>query len=280
MNIKIYGSRGSIPFFSRDSIVYGGNTPCAKIETGGRTLIFDCGSGLMQFLNEYKRHGGNKPLCLDIFISHLHIDHIIGLCMFSPLWSREHSIRIFTQSRDERPLAEQVFGLFRPPYWPIDLVLMNRAQIIGIENGETLSLGDSVDITPFASNHNNITTAFRIHSKDSKKTAVHMLDYATEKDLSKHNEDIRRCKDADVVIYDSSYLPEDYPERQTWGHSIYSDGIAFAEKARCKNMIFCHFDQKYADTELGALAAEIERINNKGADTKYFVGYDGMELDI
>jgi ribonuclease BN (tRNA processing enzyme) len=294
LHIKFYGTRGSIPFFSRDNISYGGNSTCVKIETGGRTVILDCGSGIVQFLCEYlesiKIGGSKKPLCLDILISHLHLDHIIGLSMFSPLMSGEHSVRIYTKSRDERlSLAEQVFGAFRPPYWPVELAKLSRAAITEIKDGEAFALGPCVKVTPFASNHPDGTSAFRIDSINSvdsenpggpQKSVVYMMDHSTERDPVKYEEEIRRCENADVVIYDSAYLPADYETRKTWGHSVYSDGIALAEKSRCKHMIFGHFDQKYTDAELDELAREIDRININGSYKKYFIAYDGMELNI
>jgi len=278
MHIKFYGSRGSIPFSSRDSINYGGNTSCVKIETDERTIIIDCGSGIVQFAREYEQSALKNPLCLDILISHLHIDHIIGLSMFAPLWSKGHNIRIYTKSRNEQPLAHQLFGIFKPPYWPIDLSNMNFAEIIEIKDDVPFSIGDSIVVTPFESNHGDDTSAFRIDSNNSNKSLVYMLDHSTEKNPLKYARDISKCKNADFVIYDSAYLPKDYTERKTWGHSVYSDGIDLAEKSCCKHMIFSHFDQKYTDIELDTLSEEIENLNVNNKYKKYFVAFDGMEL--
>ena len=75
------------------------------------------------------------------------------------------------------------------------------------------------------------------------------------------------------------YLPEDY--KQNWGHSIYTDGIALAEKSQCKHMIFCHFSQNYSDITLDGMVEKIKvKENKKEKDIKYLMAYDGMELDL
>ena len=271
MNIKIYGSRGSIPFCSGTGSKYGGNTSCIKTYAGGHTIILDCGSGLMQFMKEIKQSG--IPMRFDILISHLHIDHIIGLSMFSPLWDKKSDIRIFTKSRDGRPLAQQVLGMFKPPYWPVDLTQMNCAEIIEIKNDVPFKLNRHIKVTPFAANHPDDTTAFRIDDGESNKSVVHMLDHGTEDDPAEYGKTVCLCKNADAIIYDGAYSPEDQEKRKTYGHSSYADGIALAEETGCGRMIFCHMDQKYSDDELDGFFGII-----RSESEKYLIAYDGMEV--
>src|SRR5215475_2681180 len=47
MQVRFWGTRGSIPTPGHRTAVFGGNTSCVEIRTnGGATLVLDCGSGI------------------------------------------------------------------------------------------------------------------------------------------------------------------------------------------------------------------------------------------
>lgn len=68
-----------------------GNTPCVLVQTGNEHVLFDAGFGLHK-LGRYIRD--DKPIYL--FISHLHLDHIIGLHVL-PIFRYAQGIDIYTQ---------------------------------------------------------------------------------------------------------------------------------------------------------------------------------------
>ena len=83
MLIRFWGVRGSIPCPGPGTARYGGNTPCVEVRCGDHVLIFDAGTGIRDFgqalLDE------NRGRDADLFFSHCHLDHIIGLPFFEPL---------------------------------------------------------------------------------------------------------------------------------------------------------------------------------------------------
>ena len=272
MKIKIYGSRGTIAYFNRLNPRRGGNTSCVRIDTGGRVIVLDCGTGIAQlYFDALKHTSGAAGLCLDILLGHLHLDHIIGLTAFPPIYNKSNNIRIFTKSRNEQTLASQIFGVFKPPYWPVDLAAMNRAELIEINDADAFMLNESIKVTPFESEHSDGTTAFRI---EGEKTAIYLLDYEFGRNAEKDNKLIGYCKNADVIIFDCSYLPEDYPSKRGWGHSTLESGMVLAELSNCKRMIFSHFSYEYSDESIRSLAKRVR--NNK----QYYLAFDGMELQI
>jgi len=196
---------------------------------------------------------------------------LIGLSMFDFLFDEANNIRIFTRSRADAPLSSQIFGIFKPPYWPIDLEKMNRAEIVEIKGNETFNLRDGLKVATFDSMHDNDTTAFRI---DGEKNFVYLLDFELTKDSAELNDVVAFCKDADVVVFDATYSPEDYPKRRGWGHSTFEAGMMLAELSGCKQMIFSHFFHIYTDEMIDSIAGRI----NRGDGVEYFVAHDGMEL--
>ena len=81
MKIILRGVRGSIPVTDPGTDHYGGNTSCIEVSEAGWHLILDGGSG-MRLCNHLKPE--NKRI--DILLTHLHMDHIMGLGFFNPFF--------------------------------------------------------------------------------------------------------------------------------------------------------------------------------------------------
>ncbi|WP_373400122.1 MBL fold metallo-hydrolase [Algoriphagus halophilus] len=80
MIIKVWGCRGSLPSPGPENIIYGGNTSCVQVLYKDTCVILDGGSGIQRlgkFLNP-------KIKEVHILLTHLHIDHTMGLGFFSP----------------------------------------------------------------------------------------------------------------------------------------------------------------------------------------------------
>ncbi|MDR2167081.1 MAG: MBL fold metallo-hydrolase [Clostridiales bacterium] len=268
MKIKIYGSRGTLPFFSRENLIYGGNTSCVRIETRGRTILLDGGTGLVQYSLENK---GKAGLECDILLTHLHFDHIFGFLGLSQLFDKSNKIRIFTKSRGGAPLAEQIFGAFVPPYWPIPFSEFITAEYVEILEDTAFFIEPEIKITPFKAEHPDDTTVFRI---DSDKSVVYLMDYEVDKTV-RYDDLVRFCENADLIIFDAAYLPEDYPAKKGWGHSTYETALALAKDSNCKKMVLSHFSHEYNDSVIESIKTHI-----KTPDNKILPGYDGMEIEL
>ena len=196
------------------------------------------------------------------------MDHITGLIGFSPIWAKGTGTRIFTCTRDNRPLNEQIFGPFTPPYWPAHMADFSEAECIAISSEFKI---DRFTITPFTANHPDNTTSF--HITDGRKSVVHLLD----NEMPAHDESpviIEYCRNADLVIFDAAYLLKDYPEKRGWGHSTVQDGIKLAEKSGCKQMLFAHYAQEYSDSDLDQLKDIVPN------DDRFIFAHEGMEIEI
>jgi len=275
MKIKVYGSRGSFGYSRHPHSRYGGNTSCILVETEGQALILDAGTGLIQIEAQWREFFPGYPESLpfrpDILISHLHMDHIIGLTGFGPVWNPKSGLRIFSCSRGEGSLKEQIFGAFRPPYWPVAMGETAQAECVAIHPDVPFALG-KFNITPFSACHPNQTMSFYI--TDGHKKIAHLLDNDPEHlDYGSYKKLLQYCRDVDLVVYDAAYTQEDYEARKDWGHSTIARGVAFAEECGCRRMMFSHFSQEYSDEKLSAMEDGLDR-------TKFLFAYDGLELDL
>jgi len=276
MKIKIYGCRGSIAI-SRPGSRYGGNTSCMTLEADGELLVIDAGSGLMVLHEELLRADADYLAKLkgpiNILVSHLHIDHIMGLGTFPPAWTKGAGVRVFTASRNEKPIDEQVLGVFSPPYWPIAMRDVGNVQCIPIEDNVSFKIG-VFTVTPFLASHPDITYSF--HVTDGKKNFAHLLDSETSKMDGEESEILsRHCRNADIIVFDAAYSPEDYMRRyEGWGHSTVIDGVELAQKWGCRRMLFSHLFHKYSDAELDSWEKHF------AGDPRFMLAYDGMEFEV
>ena len=115
--VKFWGVRGSCPTPGKQTIKFGGNTPCIEITIGDKTLIMDAGTGIRELgLNLQQK---NKELNIDIFITHTHWDHIQGFPFFSPLYESRNTFTIYGYKGIEKILA----GQFKKSFFLFNLMI-------------------------------------------------------------------------------------------------------------------------------------------------------------
>ena len=94
IKIKFRGVRGSHPVPHQGYLKYGGNTSCVEIQAGGRLIILDAGTGIIDLGRDLQKEHilsgtelySRKPVSATLILSHIHQDHIQGLQFFAPLF--------------------------------------------------------------------------------------------------------------------------------------------------------------------------------------------------
>ena len=70
--------------------------------------------------------------------------------------------------------------------------------------------------------------------------------------------------DADILIHDAQYTPEDYKKKKGWGHSCYIDIINMAIDANVKNLYLFSHDPNNDDEIIDGIHKEcLKIIENK-----------------
>lgn len=246
LKITFWGVRGSVPTSGRDTVIYGGNTPCVQVETDKRNLIFDGGTGIVKLGDKMMEEKGVKDT--DIFFSHMHWDHIQGLPFFTPFYYPGNHFRLYGHDGDNKTLKEIITGQMVQPYFPITMEIM-KSEILfkGIEPDMVMDMGYGVIVKTFALDHPGGSLSYRIESGDN--SVVYCTDTETLYNDSRKKL-IRFIKGADVLIYDAYFTGKEYLKLGAkWGHSTWEEGTALSNEADISHLILFHHMRNRKDHE-------------------------------
>ena len=115
--VRFWGTRGSISCPGDSYARYGGNTSCLEVRCGEKLLIFDAGTGLRPLGRKLCEDG---QLEADIFLTHTHHDHIVGLPFFAPLFGKNNRIRLWAGHLiPELTLHDVLVQFMNAPLFPV-----------------------------------------------------------------------------------------------------------------------------------------------------------------
>jgi phosphoribosyl 1,2-cyclic phosphodiesterase len=253
----------------------GGNTPCVSLTNGDskNRIVFDCGSGLRE-MGIAMAGEKPKPTHYDVFLSHLHWDHIQGLPFFGPAYDSAVTIDFYSPMQK---LENALYGQMSSPYFPVHMQSMgSRKEFHVMEEGLTI---ENMNISFKKLSHPGDSYSFRV--TDGKKRFI----YATDTELStevfiKNDENASYFEEADLLVIDAQYTLGEAISKYNWGHSAFSIGVDFAANWGIKHMVLFHHDPTYDDRKLFNILQSArwytERMNIKGVEIS--LAMEGMEI--
>ena len=261
--VAVLGVRGSFPTVGRDFLEYGGNTSCFLADMCGETVVLDAGSGLDALGAAVPLPGGRK--CVHILLSHLHLDHIMGLFSFPLLYDPAAGICLY----GDTGLRSRLDAVLGPPYWPLGLDdFRARVEVRELTPGVRLPLGDGIVLSTLRGNHPGDSLLYRLEGDG--KTLVYALD--CEMDEGMCAELTRFAQNADLLIWDATFAPGDL--KKGWGHSTWQEGLALGRLTGVKRVLMAHYAQTYSDRFL----SEQEKLAK--ADSRCLFAREGMVLQL
>jgi len=221
-----WGVRGS--FVTLENRI-GGHTTCISIEYGGRVIIIDSGTAMIDvaaYLRAKYLRLPTSTLVVYVIQTHLHQDHIAGFSAFNLVFDPRVTIHLVGSRHEGFPgeswtaidVLEKM--VFRPPFFPMPF----RALPCKFEFEELNPVGDhftipcpvggniEVDMRPMF--HPNQSFGFRLNI-GGKILAVTM-DHEAHPDLDRHI--FYLWEGATVVITEVQYPELVYLQKVGWGH--------------------------------------------------------------
>src|SRR5947209_1355450 len=125
MQVRFWGTRGSIPAPGAATIRYGGNTACVELRSNAGThLVLDCGTGarlLGKHMVEQSAREGEQAHGV-LLIGHTHWDHIQGLPFFAPLFDERNAWHIYGPRGLDTSIDHTLAGQMQYTYFPVQLL--------------------------------------------------------------------------------------------------------------------------------------------------------------
>ncbi len=258
MEIKFWGTRGSIPAPGAQTLEFGGNTTCVEVVlANGHRVVSDGGTGL-RLLGQHLMEN-HIPCQFHLLLTHGHWDHLLGIPFFEPIYLESTKVIVDGWPPAFQAMTRVFDSHMGDGFFPVafDHLKANIDYLNTLANGP-LDL-DGVLIDSIHLNHPQGGLAFRF--REGKHTMVFITDNelgaARGRRIPEFVEFVRGC---DLLIHDAQYLPEEILERRGWGHSAYDEVVALAQQAEVHNLLFTHHDPGRSDAgveKIVALAREM-----------------------
>ncbi|MFH2091863.1 MAG: MBL fold metallo-hydrolase [Pseudomonadota bacterium] len=249
MEIKCWGSRGSIPVSGKQYEKYGGDTTCIQITAqSGETIIVDGGTGIRRLGDALLEKNITR---YHLLFTHAHWDHILGLAFFRPMQFSKVEIliqdRIFFDISTQDVLNE----VLKQPFFPIGVNDLNASLVFKKElNKKAFQIG-SVKVETIPTSHPGGGLGYKFTENDTSFVFLTDNELGFNHPGGKQFDEYRLfCKNADLLIHDAEYTAQDYKKNISWGHSLYTDALDLAIKANVKKLGLFHLNQNRSDEQM------------------------------
>jgi CheY-like chemotaxis protein len=289
MQIRFWGTRGSLAKPGPGTLRYGGNTSCVEVRTAAGTLIvLDCGTGahgLGQALM-----GSGAPVRGHLMITHTHWDHIQGFPFFAPLFGRGHEWDIYAPGGLGQQLEQTLAGQMEYTYFPVTLAQLG-ATIRYHDLVEGSFSVEDVRVVAKYLNHPALALGYRlevggvtvVYASDHEPHTPWASEAVGGKSLA-HREDLRHVeflRGADLVIHDAQYDLGEYREKIGWGHTPAECAVDYALAAGVRRLAVYHHDPMRDDAGVDGLIESCrQRVAASRGQLEVFAAAEGQVVDL
>ena len=299
MRVTFLGTAAARPTVGR-------NVSALTIQREGEIILFDCGEGTQRQMMRF----GTGFSIADVFFTHLHADHflgIIGLLRTMSLQDRTERITLHTPAGSEDLLHQAVhLGADRIAF-PVE--------IQGVVAGEPIERGPYA-VLPFRTQHRG---ALSVGYAVAEQPRLGRFDAARARDLGipegplwgklHHGETVEvdgrtvrpedlvgpprpgrkivytgdtrpgastheAARDADLLIHEATFGADERARAVATGHSTAREAAEVAAKAGVLRLVLTHFSPRYAD-DPRALEREA-----RGVFAACEAAHDGLVIEI
>jgi ribonuclease BN (tRNA processing enzyme) len=218
----------------------------------GSLLVLDAGTGI-------RRLGATLPKDekrIDILLSHLHMDHIVGLGFFQPLYWEGLEVHLWGPPSATMDLGARLARYLSPPLFPVRLRDLPCTLTLHDTPLELFEIGSFTIIAELVC-HPGPTVGYRI--SEGSVSLAYLPDHEPALGAPTFAEDAHwvsgydLAAGVDVLIHDAQYATDEYADHVGWGHSTMQQTLEFATAAGVKRLVTFHHDPAHTDADLDKL---------------------------
>jgi phosphoribosyl 1,2-cyclic phosphodiesterase len=257
VKVTFWGTRGSLPSPRPGTTRYGGNTSCVSLRLAdGSGVVLDAGTGIHRLADF-----GPDTTRVDVLLTHLHMDHIVGLGFFAPLYRPDLEVHMWGPPSTTETLHERLTRYLSPPLFPVRLRDMPcRLELHDAPRGRFELPGVSVLADRIC--HPGLTVGYRLEADGA--SLAYLPDHEPALGVPpgrfprepEWTSGFALMAGADLAIHDAQFTDEEYESRQGWGHCTLSHALALASAAGVRHLVPFHHDPDHDDDLLDEIYAK------------------------
>ena len=245
MRLHLLGTAGYYPNEFRD-------TPCLMLPECG--VLLDAGTGMHRIRELVQTRS------LDIFLTHAHLDHVVGLTYLTGLlYGREMDrVRVHGEAEKLQALDEHLFSAFLFPV---------RPSFDWCPLGTPVKLADGGLVRWFPLRHPGNSVGYRIDWPDRS------LAYVTDATAAADASYLDAIRDVDLLVHEC-YFPDGWEEQANLtGHSCLTPVAHVAHLSGTRRLVLVHINPLAKEPEPFDLAPV------RDIFSEIQIGRDGMVIE-
>jgi phosphoribosyl 1,2-cyclic phosphodiesterase len=293
MQVKFYGTRGSLPVSDAKKERFGGNTTSLRVYSdrlpSGLVLAVDGGSGFLPLSMDALKWSEKAMILL---FTHYHYDHVQGLLLSPVLYMPNFDIEMYGPIEYDKGPREMLIDVMRPPYHPVDSALvLSHLTFHGIDHpsiyamvihpqggvrlirvneledaekspykqieigGGVFPVAECLVVKMYRTNHPERAISFRFEERNTKRVFTFVTDHENQAALPF---DFRRhVAGSHLLVMDSQYSERTYQtSRGGYGHGTPKFCTWVAGVAGAERLGLTHHDPAATDDEVDDIVAE------------------------
>lgn len=287
--LRCWGARGTIPSPGPHTLRYGGNTSCIEVRTaGGSRVILDAGSGIRALgieMFEEPRSLGNCGTT-HLFLTHRHLDHVMGLPYFQPFRSINESVVLRCGNATPEQFADLAATLLGPPLFVPVPTLREVLRVLPCLTQAPMEVDATCRVHKFEARHNGGAGIFRLDDAAGAAIAFapdNELAYASDEPSVQQWRSAlaNSLRGVALLIHDATFNDEEIGRYGGWGHSSAEEATRFAIECNATSLLLFHHDPDRSDDAVDALVATCRAIAEQAnSRLQISAAYEGMSLTV
>lgn len=241
MRLIPLGTNGFYPSHGRQTMAF-------LLLTDAAAILLDAGSGVARLAEK----GVNQYLeghdLLHVFLSHYHLDHVIGLSYLPAVWPR-YPVRIYAPGPplvDVDP-AEALCRLIHPPYFPIPMAEFPMPVELERLAGEAVTVA-GIEVRYWRQDHPGGSVGYRFGDR-----LAYVTDTVGKATTAQH------VAGVDLLLHEV-WTGAGGEEASALGHSTVDRVARIARDAEVRRLMLVHHHPSHSAEDLRVLAAELASI--------------------
>jgi ribonuclease BN (tRNA processing enzyme) len=218
--------------------------------------------------------------------------------MFLPIFIPGNEITIYGAADPitQRGIGEVLARQMEYAYFPVREAELNaHMSYLNVQEGQDVQVG-GVNVRSMLLHHPVLNFGYRLESRG--KVFVFTGDHEWPYNI--YNQDDVECADyqklvndqrgrvldffrgADVLVIDTAYTDNEYPNRKGWGHGTFKSSIEAAREAGVKRVFLTHHEPTRSDDDLDAAFKEARKAHGVGkeGDPLFELAQEGLMVEI